>query len=83
MENWLTAHPKQINGVIVRTTKWRSARSRRSRRRALTRKASPLPVSEGITDALHAVKKWPDDVDPPGCSLRRRRAALDLGHLSG
>ncbi|MCF6125461.1 sugar ABC transporter substrate-binding protein [Mesorhizobium sp. M7A.T.Ca.TU.009.01.3.2] len=56
MENWLTAHPKQINGVIGQNDEMALGAIEAIKAAGLDVKSFAIAGIDGITDALHAVK---------------------------
>lgn len=56
MENWLTAHPKQINGVIGQNDEMALGAIEAIKAAGLDVKSFSVAGIDGITDALHAVK---------------------------
>jgi putative xylitol transport system substrate-binding protein len=56
MENWLTAHPKQINGVIGQNDEMALGAIEAIKAAGLDVKSFSIAGIDGITDALHAVK---------------------------
>lgn len=56
MENWLTAHPKQINGVIGQNDEMALGAIEAIKAAGLDTKSFAIAGIDGITDALHAVK---------------------------
>lgn len=56
MENWLTAHPNQINGVIGQNDEMALGAIEAIKAAGLDVKSFAIAGIDGITDALHAVK---------------------------
>ncbi|PDQ21395.1 sugar ABC transporter substrate-binding protein [Mesorhizobium sanjuanii] len=56
MENWLTAHPNQINGVIGQNDEMALGAIEAIKAAGLDLKSFTVAGIDGITDALHAVK---------------------------
>ncbi|MGO7206608.1 substrate-binding domain-containing protein, partial [Rhizobium ruizarguesonis] len=56
MENWLTAHPKQINGVIGQNDEMALGAIEAIKAAGLDEKSFAIAGIDGITDALRAVK---------------------------
>ncbi|CCV09907.1 substrate-binding domain-containing protein [Mesorhizobium sp. STM 4661] len=56
MENWLTAHPNQINGVIGQNDEMALGAIEAIKAAGLDVKSFTIAGIDGITDALHAVK---------------------------
>lgn len=56
MENWLTAHPNQINGVIGQNDEMALGAIEAIKAAGLDLKSFTIAGIDGITDALHAVK---------------------------
>lgn len=56
MENWLTAHPNQINGVIGQNDEMALGAIEAIKAAKLDLKSFTIAGIDGITDALHAVK---------------------------
>jgi putative xylitol transport system substrate-binding protein len=56
MENWLTAHPSQINGVIGQNDEMALGAIEAIKAAGLDVKSFAIAGIDGITDALHAVK---------------------------
>lgn len=56
MENWLTAHPGQINGVIGQNDEMALGAIEAIKQAKLNLKDFPVAGIDGISDALHAVK---------------------------
>lgn len=56
MENWLTAHPKQINGVIGQNDEMALGAIEAIKAAGLDTKSFAIAGIDGITDALYAVK---------------------------
>ncbi|PTE10490.1 substrate-binding domain-containing protein [Mesorhizobium helmanticense] len=56
MENWLTSHPNQINGVIGQNDEMALGAIEAIKAAGLDLKSFTIAGIDGITDALHAVK---------------------------
>ena len=56
MENWLTAHPGKINGVIGQNDEMALGAIEAIKAKGLAPKSIPVAGIDGVTDAIKAVK---------------------------
>jgi len=78
MENWLTAHPGQINGIIGQNDEMAVGAIEAIKQAKLNLKDFAIAGIDGITDGLLRCQSWRDDFDPCRTAAPRRRGALDL-----
>lgn len=81
MENWLTAHPNQINGVIGQNDEMALGAIEAIKAAKLEVKSFSIAGIDGITDALHAVKNG-DMTSILQDARAQAQGALDLAILN-
>lgn len=81
MENWLTAHPNQINGVIGQNDEMALGAIEAIKAAKLDVKSFSIAGIDGITDALHAVKNG-DMTSILQDARAQAQGALDLAILN-
>ena len=81
MENWLTAHPNQINGVIGQNDEMALGAIEAIKAAKLDMKSFTIAGIDGITDALHAVKNG-DMTSILQDARAQAQGALDLAILN-
>ncbi|UVK55468.1 substrate-binding domain-containing protein [Mesorhizobium sp. AR02] len=81
MENWLTAHPNQINGVIGQNDEMALGAIEAIKAAKLDVKSFTIAGIDGITDALHAVKNG-DMTSILQDARAQAQGALDLAILN-
>jgi putative xylitol transport system substrate-binding protein len=84
MENWLTAHPGQINGVIGQNDEMALGAIEAMKAAGIEPKSMPVAGIDGVTDALLAVKRG-EMVSILQDSTGQSQGALDIAlrHLVG
>ena len=84
MENWLTAHPNQINGVIGQNDEMALGAIEAIKAAGIDPKSMPTAGIDGVTDALLAVKRG-EMVSILQDSTGQSQGALDIAlrHLVG
>jgi putative xylitol transport system substrate-binding protein len=84
MENWLTAHPKQIDGVIGQNDEMALGAIEALKAAGIEPKSMPTAGIDGVTDALLAVKRG-EMVSILQDSTGQSQGALDIAlrHLVG